>query len=115
MDLGGGGEYSRQVARTTIPESTLASLLWFLVVLVLVFQASWRSPQGSIVIMKAGGGDKDWTSKIFTPENAGPWLILLVTLAFECLAVLPRESLPPFLQELIPLVLGSQYSRPPTP
>ena len=50
MDGGGGGEYSRQVARTTIPESTLASVLWFLVVLVLVIQASWRSPQGIIII-----------------------------------------------------------------
>ena len=52
----------------------------------------------------------DWTERVFTPENAGPWAILITVLAFEGLATLPRDSLPGWLQTLIPLVLGCQYA-----
>ena len=55
---------------------------------------------------------EDWTSKIFSAENAGPWLILVVVLLFEGLNVLTRlgVELPPFLADLIPLILGEQYA-----
>ena len=57
--------------------------------------------------------DLEWTKKLFTVKNAAPWLILVVVIAFEGLATLPRESLPPLLQQLLPLVLGRQYAAPP--
>ncbi len=58
------------------------------------------------------GVDWSWTKQVFTLQNAGPWLILLVITVFQGLAALPREDLPPQLAELIPTVLGSQYRAP---
>ena len=56
--------------------------------------------------------DDGWKSKVFSVENAGPWLILIVVLSFEALATLPREDLPPLGQrQLISLVLSMQYRR----
>ena len=65
--------------------------------------------------MRAGGDGEEepWRIKVFSPENAGPWAILVVVIVFEGLAVLPRDQLPPLLQDLIPLVLGKQYAAPP--
>lgn len=69
--------------------------------------------------MLAGKDTNEWQSRIFSPENAGPWAILIVVLLFEGLALadrlLPPDSLPPFVQQIIPLVLGSQYAPPPAP
>lgn len=56
--------------------------------------------------------DTEWGKKVFTAQNAAPWAILIAVIAFEGLALLPRESLPPLLQQLIPLVLGKQYAPP---
>jgi hypothetical protein len=67
-------------------------------------------PRASPVVM---ADDDGWKSKVFSVENAGPWLILIVVLSFEALATLPREDLPPLVQQLIPLVLGKQYAIPP--
>ena len=56
--------------------------------------------------------DKNWTSRIFTPENAGPWLILLVVLSLEVVnALVPPEKMPPIIADVIPVVLGKQYDR----
>jgi len=57
------------------------------------------------------GVDWSWTKQLFTAQNAGPWLIILVITVFQGLAALPREDLPPQLAELIPTVLGSQYRK----
>ena len=58
--------------------------------------------------------DRDWAKRIFTPENAGPWLILITVLGLEVYnAAVPVEDMPPLLQQIIPTVLGSQYQRPP--
>lgn len=61
-------------------------------------------------------GDKEpWKRPaVFSPENAGPWLILLVVLSFQIIAALPRlgVELPPALATLIPVVLGNQYAIP---
>merc|ERR1719478_332035 len=85
--------------------------------------ASMRSdkpklPRGTVVDPVTGEFSPDWTTRIFNPVNAGPWLILVVVLLFEGLTiadrldVIPRESLPPFVQAAIPLVLGKQYDLP---
>jgi hypothetical protein len=66
------------------------------------------------VLMKQGKEKEPVGAKLFGPENAGPWLILVVVWGFLALiAVVPREDLPPFVQDLIPLVLGRQYGLPP--
>ena len=70
-----------------------------------------RLPAVPCMAKKEEGVDR--MSKVFSPENAGPWAILIVVFVFEGLALLPRESLPPLLQQAIPLVLGEQYARPP--
>ena len=58
--------------------------------------------------------DRDWYKRIFTPENAGPWLILATVLGLEVYnAFVPLEDMPPLLQSIIPTVLGSQYQKPP--
>ena len=54
--------------------------------------------------------DYSWLKNVFSKENAGPWVILITVFIFEGLAALPRESLPPVVQQAIPLVLGRQYS-----
>jgi len=58
-----------------------------------------------------GSVDFSWTQRIFTLENAGPFAILLVVGIFQFLAALPPGDLPPWLADLIPKVLGSQYQR----
>ena len=51
---------------------------------------------------------------LFDPVNLGPWAILLTILSLQALvAFVPRENLPDFLQQLIPLLLGRQYAAPP--
>lgn len=77
-----------------------------------------RSGQTAIfqsqVLMKQGEEKEPVGAKLFGPENAGPWLILVVVWGFLGLvAVVPREQLPPVIQQLIPLVLGRQYGLPP--
>jgi hypothetical protein len=65
-------------------------------------------------VMSQGGDDEDWKPPgLFSPQNAGPWAILLVVAVFQGLAALPRDDLPVWLQQAIPIVLGSQYERPP--
>lgn len=57
--------------------------------------------------------DRDWAKRLFTPENAGPWLILVVVLGLQAYnAIVPSADMPPFIQELIPKILGAQYQRP---
>jgi hypothetical protein len=57
------------------------------------------------------GVDFAWTQRIFTLENAGPFAILLVVGVFQGLAAMPPDDLPPWLVNLIPTVLGSQFRR----
>lgn len=57
----------------------------------------------------------DWGSKVFTAQNAAPWLVFIAVLVFEGFALLARlapGAMPPALQQLIPLVLGEQYAPP---
>eukprot|EP00966_Prymnesium_polylepis_P050474 1168613-Prymnesium_polylepis.1 len=57
--------------------------------------------------------DTEWTKNVFTKDNAGPWLILLITVSFQILnALVPYDDLPPLLQQAIPLILGRQYAPP---
>lgn len=57
------------------------------------------------------GVDLTWTRRILTLENAGPFGILFVVGVFQGLAALPPDDLPPWLLDLIPTVLGSQFRR----
>ena len=47
--------------------------------------------------------------QVISKENAGPIFILIVVGIFQGLAGLPREDLPLWVQDAIPLVLGKQY------
>ena len=58
----------------------------------------------------ASGVDYSWTKNVFTINNAGPFAVLIVIGVFQSIA--GRDDLPPWLVELIPRVLGSQYPRP---
>ena len=79
-----------------------------------------KLPRGTVVDPVTGEFSEDWTTRIFNPVNAGPWLILVTVILFEGLQlavrleVIPRESLPSFVQAAIPLVLGKQYELPPS-
>jgi len=74
--------------------------------------ASRRS--GEPRLAAGGDGDEDWAPiPLLSVENAGPIAILLTVFLFLGLATLPRETLPPLVQQLIPLVLGRQYAAPP--
>lgn len=51
---------------------------------------------------------------VFSAVNAGPIAILVVIFTFQLLALQPRDSLPPIVQDLIPIVLGKQFALPPS-
>lgn len=71
-------------------------------------------PRGCRVSLSAGGEDEEWRAPaLLSLENAGPFAIIFVVFACFGLATLPRETLPPILQQLIPLVLGKQFAIPP--
>jgi len=56
---------------------------------------------------------EEWSPPgVFSKENAGPWAILVIITAFQYIATLPRDSLPLWLQTLIPVILGRQYEVP---
>lgn len=55
----------------------------------------------------------DGPAPLLSAANAGPLAILAVVFLFQGLAALPREDLPPIIQQLIPLVLGRQFGAPP--
>ena len=56
---------------------------------------------------------EEWSPPgVFSKENAGPWAILVIITAFQYMATLPRDSLPSWLQTLIPVILGRQYEVP---
>ena len=64
--------------------------------------------------LSAGDEDEEWRAPaLLSLENAGPFAIIFVVFACFGLATLPRETLPPILQQLIPLVLGKQFAIPP--
>jgi hypothetical protein len=64
--------------------------------------------------LSANDEDEEWRAPaLLSPENAGPFAILFVVFACFGLATLPRETLPPILQQIIPLVLGKQFAIPP--
>ena len=59
--------------------------------------------------------EQDWTKRVFSIENAGPWVILATVLGLQVVnALVPLEDQPAFLREVIPVVLGKQYARPPS-
>jgi len=58
-----------------------------------------------------GSVDYSWIKNVFTLQNAGPFAILIVIGVFQGLAAMPRDDLPPWVAELIPKVLGSQYRK----
>ena len=79
------------------------------------YKKTSRSSRSGEPRLSAEEGEKEWKPiPLFSPENAGPFAILLVTFVFLGLSSLPRETLPPLVQQLIPLVLGRQYAVPPT-
>lgn len=55
----------------------------------------------------------DGPAPLLSAANAGPLAILAVVFLCQGLAGLPREDLPPIVQQLIPLVLGRQFDAPP--
>ena len=64
--------------------------------------------------LSAGDENEEWRAPaLLSLENAGPFAIIFVVFACFGLATLPRETLPPILQQLIPLVLGKQFAVPP--
>ena len=64
--------------------------------------------------LSASDSDEEWQPpQLFSLENAGPFALIFVVFACLGLATLPRDTLPPILQQLIPLVLGKQYAVPP--
>lgn len=72
-----------------------------------------RVPVTFMAQKKNDDEEVEWKAPgVFSPENAGPWLILLVTGVFQGLATLPREQVPEPLASLIPVVLGQQYGGP---
>ena len=65
----------------------------------------------SVLSMMARDDEEEWKPPaVFSKENAAPWAIIFVTVVFQGLSTLPRESLPDFIQTAIPLVLGEQYA-----
>ena len=67
----------------------------------------------SVTMMAQDDGDEEeWKPpSIFSAQNAGPFLILIVIGVVQSLLPI-RESLPMWVQEIIPVVLGRQAAPP---
>ena len=74
-------------------------------------QAAARSTP---VVMKKKEKEEFKPPPVFSAVNAGPIAILVVIFTFQLLALQPRDSLPPIVQDLIPIVLGKQFAVTPS-